>query len=459
MWNQPRDSNDKPHLVKYEHAMNTPLSYRTPGYSLRNHRLEVPLDYRDPKGRKISIFAREVTSIDNENRDLPWIAFFQGGPGFASPRPGIHSNAILTRGLKEFRVLLIDQRGTGLSSRISHETLAALGSPKAQMKFLKNFRADSIVKDAEMLRKHLLGKNKKWSILGQSFGGFISTSYLSFAPEGLESVLITGGIPPAGFAIDEIYRVLHKRIIGKNKLFYERFPQDIERVYEIVEHLRKNKIYLPCGDRLSAERFLQIGLMFGMSYGFDTVHYLIEEAFDFIRNKPTIAYGFKRSIENFLNFDTNPIYALLHEPAYCEGAASKWSADRVRKEFDEFDSQNKPILFSGETIHRWMFDQYRTLKPLKGAADLLANYEDWEPLYDEKQLRQNSVPVAAAAYYDDMYVDLHLSESAAQKIRGIKVWVTNQFEHDGLRTGGEEVVDKLLSLVRGNTAYQAGLLK
>ena len=51
------------------------------------------------------------------------------------------------------------------------------------------FRADNIIKDAERIRKQLIG-DKKWSVLGQSFGGFCATHYLSFYPESLEKVYI-----------------------------------------------------------------------------------------------------------------------------------------------------------------------------------------------------------------------------------------------------------------------------
>jgi dienelactone hydrolase len=50
-------------------------------------------------------------------------------------------------------------------------------------------RADSIVADAEVVRKALVPRNAttqngKWSLLGQSFGGFCALTYLSHAPQG-----------------------------------------------------------------------------------------------------------------------------------------------------------------------------------------------------------------------------------------------------------------------------------
>ena len=56
-------------------------------------------------------------------------------------------------------------------------------------------------------------------------------------------------------------------------------------------------------------------------------------------------------------------------------------------------------------IYPWMFDVYPQLKPLKEAAEILAQDETWPRLYDAERLARNAVPVAAAVYYDDMYVD------------------------------------------------------
>ncbi len=54
-------------------------------------------------------------------------------------------------------------------------------------RYLSFFRADSIVKDAEMVREALVPRDNcggKWSVLGQSYGGFLIFTYLSFAPKG-----------------------------------------------------------------------------------------------------------------------------------------------------------------------------------------------------------------------------------------------------------------------------------
>jgi pimeloyl-ACP methyl ester carboxylesterase len=134
--------------------------------------------------------------------------------------------------LKDHRVLLLDQRGTGLSSPVTIETLTDFPDARAQFEYLKNFRADSIVYDSEFIRKELAG-GVPWTILGQSYGGFCATTYLSFAPEGLKGAILTGGLPPLLDGPDDVYRATYKRVIEKNQLFYARFPGDAATVRSV----------------------------------------------------------------------------------------------------------------------------------------------------------------------------------------------------------------------------------
>lgn len=66
------------------------------------------------------------------------------------------------------------------------------------------------VRDCEAIRKTLLGhkedpEDQKWSILGQSFGGFCALNYLSFFPQGLKEVFLTGGLAPLVDRPDSVY--------------------------------------------------------------------------------------------------------------------------------------------------------------------------------------------------------------------------------------------------------------
>jgi pimeloyl-ACP methyl ester carboxylesterase len=66
---------------------------------------------------------------------------------------------------------MLDQRGTGRSTPVG--ALVGLTATE-QADYLAHFRADSIVRDAEWIRRQL--DVERWSVLGQSFGGLCVTS-------------------------------------------------------------------------------------------------------------------------------------------------------------------------------------------------------------------------------------------------------------------------------------------
>jgi pimeloyl-ACP methyl ester carboxylesterase len=152
-------------------------TYWQPGTILADHHFAVPLDHADPGGEQIEVFGREVIAAAkaDQAQRLPWLVFLQGGPGFAAQRP-VGRAGWLGRALEDYRVLLLDQRGTGRSSRVTARSLARLGPPSAQARYLARFRADSIVLDCELIRRELCGPDEPWSVLGQSFGGFCTVA-------------------------------------------------------------------------------------------------------------------------------------------------------------------------------------------------------------------------------------------------------------------------------------------
>lgn len=132
------------------------VSYRQPGVVLTDRRFTVPLDHADPGGETIELYAREAVASDKADRDLPWLVYLQGGPGFGANR-FIGRPAWLGRALKEYRVLLLDQRGTGASTPANRQTLPLRGGPAEQADYLTHFRADSIVRDCETIRPQITG--------------------------------------------------------------------------------------------------------------------------------------------------------------------------------------------------------------------------------------------------------------------------------------------------------------
>ncbi|CAL0304696.1 unnamed protein product [Lupinus luteus] len=439
--------------------------YSVPEIRLRNHWFTLPLDYSQGlhSSPKISVFAREVVAVGKEEQRLPYLLFLQGGPGFECSRP-TESSGWLQKACEEFRVILMDQRGTGLSTPLTVSSMSQFKSAEELADFLKHFRADNIVKDAEFIRVRLVPDAGPWTILGQSFGGFCAVTYLSFAPQGLKQALLTGGIPPIGdgCTADSVYKACFEQVINQNDKYYKRYPEDVKIVQELVNYLAEQEgggVALPSGGILTPRGLQTLGLSgLGSGAGFERMHYLFERVWDptLVKGAPKrISYYFLSSFEKWSSFDTNPLYALLHESIYCQGSPSKWSANRIRNEVeDKFDAvraarEGVPVLFTAEMIFPWMFDEIHALKQFKDVAHILAEKKEWPPLYDVEVLNKNKVPVAAAVYYDDLYVNFKLCMETASQIAGIRLWITNEFMHSGLRDGGSKVLDHLFSMLNG----------
>lgn len=413
----------------------------------REHRFELPLEHGRPDSPRIEVFAREVVDSRKQSDDLPWMLFFQGGPGFPAHRP-MHGSGWVGEVLKTHRLLLLDQRGTGLSTRVLPQTLAGFDTPQAQADYLAHFRADSIVRDAECIRHTLLGPDRKWMGLGQSFGGFCLLSYLSFHPEGLEGVLITGGVPGLDGGAEANYRLTYDKVREKNEAYYRHYPEDDERVRAIVAHLLDHEVTLPGGGTLSPRRFQSLGLLIGMDGGFEQLHYLLEKAWVEGPHGRELAHDFLMDVERSHAFDSNPIFCILHEAIYAEGRATRWTAERLRAEHPDFDiRRGERFLFTGEMISPSMLDDFAALRPLKECAGILADRSDWGPLYDRDQLARNEVPVAAISYFEDMYVPIENSRSTARAIPHFYQWISNEWEHNGLSTDGERIISTLLQRI------------
>ncbi|HUK69619.1 MAG TPA: alpha/beta fold hydrolase [Streptosporangiaceae bacterium] len=438
-------------------ASPSPVSYRQPGVVLTDHTFTVPLNHDDPGGEQITLYARELTAVGKAEADLPWLLYLQGGPGHGGPRPA-GRDEWLGRALEEYRVLLMDQRGTGRSTPANRQTLARLGGARAQAAYLTHFRADSIVRDAELVRGALIG-DAPWSLLGQSFGGFCVVSYLSLAPEGVREAIITGGLPGLDVRADDVYRAAYQRVAARNAAHYERYPCDVDRARQVAMHLGEHQVRLPGGGPLTVEAFQTLGIMLGGSTGSHKLHYLLEDAFVDGAGGRELSDEFRYQVQAELTFASAPLYALLHEACYAQRStspATRWSAQRIRAEFPQFDAgaaidSHSPVLFTGEMIYPWMFGTDPVLRPLRDAAEMLADLDSWPDLYDAARLRANQVPVAAVVYYDDMYVDREHSLRTAEVIRGLRPWVTSEYEHDGLRAEGDVILGRLIARARGET--------
>jgi len=491
---------------------------------------------------------KQYTSLHNANHCC---LYLQGGPGFGAPTPivdiGLGDDAswigaALGKGFN--KVVLMDQRGTGRSTPVTKQTLqkqfpdlfalddtsssfdrktegdtlvdiegdiraCEVGHPEeagklknallAATDYMSHFRADNIVKDAEVVKDSLLlvpeddddeddeavQPARPWgAALGQSFGGFCLMTYLSLIPHPPKICLLTGGIAPMLTPVHEAYTRLRKRVRQRNLVYYERYPGDIQLVKRIVNRLLQDPPRLPSGGTLTARRFLQLGIGLGGSpSAFASLHSLLSSAF-LSDDGDDLSRSFLKRIDTVQPFDDNPIYFLLHESIYADGnndndndnahsTPTDWAAHRATSNNDDFDhtlpsrrsgKDSTPTLLYGETIFPWMADgDYAELSGLgmRSLAHRLATKDDWGNLYDVERMREalakddgsgGDTRAAAAVYYDDMYVDFDAAMEVVGRggpLEGCKVWVTNEYQHSGLRDDGAVIVSKLLGMARG----------
>ncbi len=410
------------------------------------------------------------------------VVYLCGGPGDANPA---FANPELNKLILEewgHPILFLDYRGTGESTPVTAKVLAERGNPS---EYMTCFRQDAIVADLEAIR--LCFRGVKFLLVGQSFGGWIAMTYVSFLPDSLSGVFITGGLPPIGKGPEDVYRALYKRVIQANERYYEKYKDDVDKVKEIVEWLAKpmtkdgedkegSKNRKNCGvvllneQRLTAQGFMTLGRHFGRGQaGFELVHSIVVRMEKDIKTQNSLT---SETIDYFLvsggagfKLHQRPGYGAWHEGIYCSGlmdSPPNWAAQRVgeqqggghfrwlERDFNGSVREDVPLYFSGEMIHDFMLEEAGpAASPFKKHADELAHRAQWSTLYDVGQLKRNVVPVRALIYPEDMYVDSGFSLDTVAMVQGCReVQAPSDWLHGSIKTRPKDVWKALLSAAR-----------
>ena len=124
----------------------------------------------------------------------------------------------------------------------------------------------------------------------------------------------------------------------------------------------------------------------------------------------------------------------------CRRLRHRWSAERLLPA--EFEA---PELFTGEHVFPWIFEDYGALRrcarrPAPGRLRVAERSTTPSVLQERGSGR-------GRRYANDMYVEREFSEETAGR-SAARAWVTNEYEHNGLRADGEKVLGHLLELAR-----------
>ena len=400
-------------------------------FSFKYHRFQVPLDWNDPQNTNIiSIVLREV--VDNDSTDKPPLLYFQGGPGFGVRLPT--DEKWINELKKRYRIFLLDQRGTGLSTPIDISGIAEMDKQNRQetIKFLSNFRADSIARDAEHIRLKLFSEDK-FTTFGQSFGGWCTFSYLSLFPNSASTCFLTGGFPPVGHGPLDVYRNLLPQVDETNKQFFDKYPDTKKQLKELMNTLDSKSLF----------SLARCGFSTGYSPAHGEFRGLIESLYYETETLGRITSHSIKKMEDPLSFSSNPIYALLHEPIYCEGIAPAWSGETVM-----INENKRPSLddcykfFLAENIFRKTFDQSPELQPIRGLMDALMEFDGWGQLYNVNNLKDCESTVIGVVYESDAAVVASYSLESANLLGNGHV-IESSLDHSAYRSDSEEIFGKI----------------
>lgn len=398
--------------------------------TVEDHTIEVPLVWGDDAdSRTIDVHAAVISREAGEN--LPFLTFLQGGPGNEAPHPFHQPSAPtwLDAALAEYRVVMLDQRGTGKSTPISDGILDQLPAAEVAER-LTHLRADAIVRDAEAIREHLGATT--WNTLGQSFGGFTTLAYLSTDAASLDTVYITGGLSAVGRHPDDVYALCYDKMRVMTERYYRRFPEHRDAVRRLADLAEAGKIVLPTGEVLSVSRLRSLGSLLGSDNGWQQLWAILD-------GDPS-TNAFRYDVAAGLPFGgRNPLYYVFHESSYADGFATNWSAERTEPQ----DYRDDVTLLTGEHVHSEWADTVPAFQPWREVVDILASYE-WPKLYDADRIAASGATGAAAVYVNDVYVPLEFSLETAALLPDVQTWVTSEHEHGGLRTGN--VLARLIEL-------------
>jgi hypothetical protein len=104
-----------------------------------------------------------------------------------------------------------------------------------------SYGSRSIVKDAEIIRRKLLGEHGKWIVFGHSYGALIAQRYLSLYPKNLDGVVAAGYSVMSNPLAWLRYRILAQKNMGA--LYLGQFPEDFRLLMKIRRAIPNSRCF------------------------------------------------------------------------------------------------------------------------------------------------------------------------------------------------------------------------
>ena len=213
--------------------------------------VEVPLDYAQPEGPKISVFYRLIPAYGARHDDPkhPVIVVINGGPGiscsayrpldFDYADPASPKNGGLDRFkhlLSSYRVLIVDQRGTDGQSSPIDMTDPAIDADAIALAF----SSDRQAQDYHSVIQAVIPAGEPFYMIAQSYGGMVGMQYMGLTREGARKpkgiVFSASALPYDDVMAASLARRTEQ--LKLNRELREAYPDIEKRLGSVRSHLK-----------------------------------------------------------------------------------------------------------------------------------------------------------------------------------------------------------------------------
>lgn len=158
-------------------------------------KVEVPLDWNDPSGTKLSLFVKRVSGTGPEPHRQIWL--LSGGPGSAGSGFDDYAAELVVRD-PQADVYIPDHRGTGRSGRLACQAIALVKSCVREVETnwgkgaLAHFNVTNAAKDVGHVVARTRATGQLVHVYGGSYGTMWAQRYLQLFPKQPTSVTLDG---------------------------------------------------------------------------------------------------------------------------------------------------------------------------------------------------------------------------------------------------------------------------
>ncbi len=313
--------------------------------------MDVPLDWDHPTGSRISISYRFIGPPSK-----PLLVFFNGGPGAASSDYVSldRSQNALDQFIPHFRILLIDQRGTGRSAPLD------LDSPDLNAEsVIRLFGARQHAGDAQAVLSQAVGADVPFWILAHSYGAqiafhFLADPSLRHAPQGV--IFASPSVPyehPAQAFLKRrlMQRELNERLLGNRP--------DLQHKIVLLKERIRNAGYVDAQGTPLDPSFLSVFWQY-LGMGQDFIDNTLSVELDRFLDPATPI----SEIDAYIKARLYPNFNLLNYALSATELFPGYSDARLASETDAL------LAREGKSFADWMFNETDTLLTMENRQKL-----------------------------------------------------------------------------------------